>query len=118
MRHQGRAALLHHELARLVALVVEQLRPERIVVFGSVASGEIHEWSDLDVAVVMDTQLRPLDRDSLIRDQAKPIVTLDLFVYAPDEWHELTRTRPFIRDEIAANGRVLYERERSGIPLG
>ncbi|MGI8827172.1 MAG: nucleotidyltransferase domain-containing protein [Chloroflexota bacterium] len=91
-------------------IVSAEMDPERIIVFGSGASGEIGEWSDLDVVVVMETELPYLQRSKVILRLVSPKVTLDLFVYRPEEWDEIRRTRPFIRHEMDAKGTVVYER--------
>ena len=54
---ERRRRLLQAELDRLVEVVAEQIQPERVVLFGSFAQGRVHEWSDLDVAVVAQTAL-------------------------------------------------------------
>jgi hypothetical protein len=35
---------------------------------------------------------------------------MDRLVYTPDEWAQIAQTRPFVRDEIVAKGRVVYDR--------
>ena len=116
MRNASRAELLTAELDRFVRIVSAEMNPERIVVFGSFVGNEIGEWSDLDIVVVMDTDLPFLERSRLILRQVSPRVALDLFVYTPAEWAEIKQKRPFIRDEMAAKGKVIYE--RSGAAMG
>jgi len=41
----------------------------------------------------------------------KPRVGIDILVYTPDEFAQMSQERLFVRQEIAAKGRVLYERE-------
>jgi len=55
--HEGRAQVLQAELDRFVDIVSREMNPERIVLFGSFTHGEVHEWSDLDLVVVMETDL-------------------------------------------------------------
>jgi predicted nucleotidyltransferase len=59
---EARRKRLQAELERLRALLAADPRVRRLVVFGSFATGETHEWSDLDVAVVMDTDARFSER--------------------------------------------------------
>jgi predicted nucleotidyltransferase len=115
MYDASRAALLQAELDRFVAVVSEQIHPERIVVFGSFATGCIGEWSDLDVVVILDTNLPFLERVRLILRQVSPKVTMDVVVYTPAEWMDLKKTRPFVRDEIVAKGKIVYERSRAAV---
>jgi predicted nucleotidyltransferase len=49
--HAGRTQVLQAELDRFVDIVSRDMNPERIVLFGSFAHGEVHEWSDLDIVV-------------------------------------------------------------------
>ena len=42
------------KLKRFAPLVVEMLSPEKIVLFGSYARGNPREYSDIDVAVIVD----------------------------------------------------------------
>lgn len=109
---ERRRGELQAELDRFVTIVVEQMQPERIVLFGSFAQGRVHEWSDLDIAVVAPTELPFYERLDRVFRNVQPRVGLDLLVYTPEEWDELRATRPFIQEEIVAKGRVLYERCR------
>ncbi len=113
--HEGRAQVLQAELDRFVDIVAHEMNPERIILFGSFTHGEVHEWSDLDLVVVMETDLPFLNRLRTIRRRVHPQVTTDLFVYTPDEWEQLRVASPFIRDEIDAKGRVLYEQPRTAV---
>ena len=106
---EARAALLRSELERFVAVVSAELRPERIILFGSVAEGKIGEWSDLDLVVVMETELRFLDRMKQVRRLVRPNAGMDVLIYTPREWEHLRRTRPFVREEIVGKGTIIYE---------
>jgi uncharacterized protein len=110
MENTTRGQQLSGELDRLVRIDSTRMNPDRIVVFGSFATGEVKEWSDLDVVIVMDTSLPYLERLRLVLREVDPAVTLDLFVYTPLEWAEIRRLRPFVRDEIDRKGKVIYER--------
>ncbi|MDI3531232.1 MAG: uncharacterized protein PWP60_1081, partial [Candidatus Atribacteria bacterium] len=50
-----REKLLHEELSRIVKLLIEKYQPEKIILFGSLAEGRIHEWSDIDLLIIKDT---------------------------------------------------------------
>jgi len=49
-------------LSRIVEVIKEEYDPERIIVFGSMAGNNIHEWNDIDLLVVKRTSKRPLER--------------------------------------------------------
>lgn len=113
--HEKRAQLLRAELERFVDIVSRELNPERIVLFGSFAHGEVHEWSDLDLVVIAETELPFLERQKRVMHSVRPAVSMDFFVYTPSEWDYMTSTQPFMRDEIAAKGRTVYERRRAAM---
>jgi len=104
-----RRALLEVELQRYVALLRQHYRPRKILLFGSMASGEIQEWSDLDLVIVTETDLRFLDRTREVMQLLRPQVGVDILVYTPEEFEQLSRERLFFRNEILAKGKVLYE---------
>jgi predicted nucleotidyltransferase len=88
------------------------MEPERIILFGSLASGQVHEWSDLDLAVIAETDLPFFERLRHITEWVRPTVGMDVLVYTPAEWAHLVANRRFVRDEIAAKGKVVYDRRR------
>lgn len=65
-------------------------RPEvrEVVVFGSFAHGGETRHSDLDLVVVKNTEQRFLDRcaNYLDLDRAIGGISVELFVYTPEEW--------------------------------
>lgn len=76
------------EMRQRAAPVLCKAGVKRAIVFGSWARDEADGFSDLDLAVVMDTPLPRLERAlPLARelDQALPMA-VDLLVYTPDEF--------------------------------
>lgn len=105
-----RRARLQAELARFLPLLAGPGEAERVILFGSLARGEEGADSDLDLVVVKRTSLPFWRRVAEIRNLLKPRVAADVLVYTPEEIEQLASERPFVRDEILARGRVLYER--------
>ncbi len=106
---EQRRRLLQAELDRVVAFVTEQLRAERVVLFGSFAKGLVHPWSDLDVVVVAPTYAPFYERLDRVVRAVQPRVGLDLLVYTPEEWAELSASRTFLREEVLEKGHVVFE---------
>lgn len=106
-----RRALLEAELARYVQALLEHYAPQRILLFGSLASGELREWSDIDLVIIKETERKFLDRIREVMELLKPRVGVDILVYTPEEFAQLSQDRPFVRQEIVSKGKVLYERE-------
>jgi len=109
-KDEKRQAMLYKELERWLPLLIDTLAPERIILFGSLNRGQVSEWSDIDLVVVQDTDLPFLKRIQQVLRLLHPKVGLDLLVYTPEEYATLVQERKFVRDEIAAKGKVLYER--------
>lgn len=101
-----RRALLESELERIVR-VLREMEVQRIVLFGSVAREKISAWSDLDLIVVLDSDLPFIKRLGVLYERIQPRVGLDLLAYTPQEF-EAIRERPFVRYALK-EGRVLYE---------
>jgi predicted nucleotidyltransferase len=105
-----RKKILEAELTRYVNVLRQDEALDRVIVFGSMVSGDVHAGSDIDLVVVTRTELPFWKRLRDFRRRLQPRVSTDLLVYTPDEFAGLCRERPFIREEIAAKGRVVYER--------
>lgn len=103
-----RRQLLEAELDRILPLLEEQYAAEAVLLFGSVANGDIHQWSDLDLVIVKHTDRRFLDRIKDVIELIQPQIGMDIVVYTPEEFTTLSEGRPFVRDEILAKSKVLY----------
>jgi predicted nucleotidyltransferase len=105
-----RKRLLEQELARFLCLLIERDNTERVIVFGSLATDQIHAWSDIDLVIVEHTDLPFLQRSRQVRRLLRPKVGTDILVYTPEEFEQMQRERLFFRKEILANGKTVYER--------
>jgi predicted nucleotidyltransferase len=101
---------LQAELDRYLALLLEHVTPEKVILFGSLAQDEVRAWSDIDLVVVSPTEDRFLDRTKKMLRLLRPRVGLDVLVYTPQEFEQLCQERPFFQQEIVRKGQVLYER--------
>lgn len=110
-----RKELLEKSLERIVAVLVKEYSPEKIILFGSLASGHVHEGSDLDLVIVKDTSQRPIDRQVEAYKLVKPEVGIDLFIYTAQEFEHLESIGFSLAKEIRANGKILYEARDRGM---
>ncbi len=93
----------------VVRQIVEKFRPQKIILFGSYARGDIRPESDVDLLVVMETTLKPVRQEIEICKNIRYDFGLDVLVYPPDMLQErLTWGDTFLK-EVVATGRVLYE---------
>jgi len=95
----------------MVERLAEQFQPERIVLFGSLARGDAHEWSDVDLLVVMpDGTDRRAAAIAMRRALREMPLAKDIVVTTPDEIARRgnlvgTVLRPALRE-----GTVVHER--------
>lgn len=92
--------------------VLGQLRAmpqvERVILFGSYASGRRDLFTDLDLLVVVNTEKNIIERTTELYSQIKTDVDLDLLVYTQSEIDN-HQDSGFLR-HILATGQVLYEK--------
>lgn len=93
-----------------IDLIVSEFHPERIILFGSVARGSATDTSDLDILVVMDSDLKPTRRAREIYTATSDIdLAMDIIVLTPEEFEE-NRDDPYsFASEIVRTGVVAYE---------
>lgn len=107
--------VLERELRRIMEIVVERYRPEKIVLFGSLADerlnnvDRVHQWSDLDLFIVKATPRRYQERAGEIIRLVEPRVAVNAIVYTPEELVRAEQEhRFFIVEEVLRRGEVLY----------
>jgi predicted nucleotidyltransferase len=106
----ARKELLEHELERYVKILAKEENPDQVIVFGSLATGQVHEWSDIDLVIVNQTRLPFLDRLCKAQGLLEPQVGTDILYYTPEEFAKLCQERLFFQEEIIQKGKVVYER--------
>ncbi len=100
-----------HLLQEITDRIVEQLSPQKVVLFGSHAWGSPGSGSDVDLLVIMESDERPARRAARVSRVCRPrLLPMDIIVKTPDEVQErLDVGDPFLR-RILREGKVLYER--------
>jgi predicted nucleotidyltransferase len=99
------------QLASLAAPHLAAAGAERAVVFGAYARGTADGYSDLDLAVVLETDRPFLERWRLLRSllDALPLA-VDLLVYTPEEFARGLARGVGIFDAIAREGVTIHAR--------
>lgn len=105
-----REKILNDELKRIVKIIKNKYSPEKIILFGSMAKGEIHEWSDIDLLIIKETDARPIDRCVEIARLTRPKVGIDLFVYTSEEFNSIIKEGFSFFADIMKHSMVLYEK--------
>jgi len=101
-------------LARFVERVVEKFKPHKIVLFGSFARRNVHQLSDVDVLIVVDTDLEFLQRAGEFKALWDGPRQLQPWVYTPQECSQmLARGNAFLETALR-EGTVLFEKTAPG----
>lgn len=89
--------------------IAAEFGPERIVLFGSYASGKPTPDSDVDLLVVMPFEGKSVNKSVEMRVKLRPGFPVDLIVRTPQAvQHRLDMGDSFMRD-VLRDGKVLYE---------
>lgn len=97
------------EIQNITKQLIEKYGPEKIILFGSAARGDLNQANDLDFLIIkQDVPLYGIDRMRELDELIDRNVAVDMLVYRPDEFEDRVRLGdPFIK-AILREGRVLY----------
>ena len=101
-------------ISQMTRRIVETVSPERIILFGSYAKGNVKPDSDIDLMVIESAPFGPnrSRRKEMtrlwmaLRDFAFP---KDILVYSRDEWERWQGAQNHIISRASHEGRVVYE---------
>jgi predicted nucleotidyltransferase len=96
-------------IRRYAHQIAERFQPEKIILFGSYAYGQPHEWSDVDLLVVMPAY-DEVNQSIRIMNTLKSPFSLDLIVRTPERLRRDWEDGDWFLREVLAKGRVLYEK--------
>lgn len=90
--------------------IIRQIKPERIILFGSAAYGEPGEDSDVDLLIIKATKKSRWEREYILSKLLyPPLLPIDHIWRTPEELQRRLRAGDFFYKEILERGRVLYE---------
>jgi len=89
--------------------VVKKLNPNLVILFGSFATGDINEGSDIDILVVADFKESFLDRIRTLMDLNTFKIPVEPVGYTSQEFNQMkNRKNPFII-EVLEKGKIIYQ---------
>ncbi len=95
--------------------VVKELNPYLVVLFGSFATGDVNEGSDVDIMIIADFKESFLDRIKRLMDINTFKIPIEPIGYTLEEFREMMkRKNPFIM-EVMEKGRVMHKRNELSI---
>jgi predicted nucleotidyltransferase len=95
----------------VVRQIAEKFHSQKIILFGSYARGDFRPESDVDLLVVMETELKET-RQALLIEQSLDVdlFGLDLIVRTPKILAERIAQGDWFLRDILRYGKVIYER--------
>ncbi len=97
------------DLARIASGPLRAAGVRRAVAFGSSARGVADAWSDLDLVVVIETDLPRLERGRLLDDLYGTLpVSLDVLVFTPAEFERGVETGLDVFAAIETEGLTVF----------
>ena len=92
--------------------IVDGMHPEKIVLFGSRARRTQSTDSDVDLLVVVNSELPRRQRTRKVYSLFKPYpCAMDILVYTPEEVAQWKDTPASLVAQILSCGKVLYEKQ-------
>lgn len=102
------------QLTNLLEKLLRHIQPEKVMVFGSYASGTATAASDIDLLVIWDSDLPRDQRQEAISRALRPRqIPVDILAYTPAEVTRCLLSPGSFVDHILNTGKVLYERARA-----
>jgi predicted nucleotidyltransferase len=94
-------------IRRFAKQLAERFQPERIILFGSYAYGKPHQFSDVDMLVVMPAR-NEIDKAVQILNVLDPPFSVDLIVRTPHNLSWRLEEGDWFLREVVSKGKVLY----------
>jgi predicted nucleotidyltransferase len=98
------------EIQNIVEQLIDLYKPEKIILFGSLAKGTINQGTDIDLFIIKhDVPKLGVDRIRQLDEIIKYRLATDFIVYQPEEVEQrLKLGDPFVKS-ILEEGKVLYD---------
>ncbi len=104
--------IIPKQINKIIKIIIEKYKPDRIILFGSYAYGNPNENSDLDLLIIKDTDLPRYKRAREIRKYLWGITNIpkDIIVYTQKEIDDWKEVKEAFITSIVEKGKVLYEK--------
>ena len=105
----GTRRVASRQIKAYCRVLAREIRPRRIILFGSYASGCATPQSDVDLLVIMPFHGNTTDQVVAIRGRAEAPFPMDLVLWKPDRM----RRRDSFTLAVLKDGKVMYEGRHS-----
>ena len=107
--------LTHEQLQEMVQVIVNEVDPEMIILFGSYANGSPKEDSDVDL-IVIESDPFTLERNQISEENrlwealSRFRIPKDILVYCQDDVEYWKDSLNNLHAQALRNGNILYQR--------
>ncbi|WP_234124868.1 nucleotidyltransferase domain-containing protein [Clostridium hydrogenum] len=103
----------NRDIDKIVNLIVTNVKPDKIILFGSYCYGKANEDSDLDLLIIKDVNVEKHKRGRQIRKYLRGVkIPIDILVHTNIEVAKLKDDETTFISEILKSGKILYEYKR------
>ncbi|OGR87602.1 MAG: hypothetical protein A3A86_08020 [Elusimicrobia bacterium RIFCSPLOWO2_01_FULL_60_11] len=99
---------IHQEISRIAQAIIKGYHPEKLILYGSAASGKMTPDSDVDFLVIKDTKKNAWKRLLDVDRYIEHTVPVDVLVYTPAEIKKRLSMGDFFIEDIMNSGKVIY----------
>jgi predicted nucleotidyltransferase len=97
------------KIKEVIDRIVKNINPEKIILFGSYASGNPGEDSDLDILVIKEMKMPRYKRSREVKKHLRGMkIPIDVIVYTKKEVKEWKDTKTAFISQVIKQGKVLY----------
>ena len=102
------------QIEKILKIIVDKYKPDKVILFGSYAYGYPSKDSDLDLLVVKDSNLPRYKRAREIRKHLWGITDIpkDIIVYTQKEIDDWVDVKEAFITNIVEKGKILYENKK------
>lgn len=102
-------------IPKVVNLIIDKIKPKKILLFGSCARGAITIYSDIDLCIVVEEKITPKERARLRSILLMDIIDItdfevDLYICSERDWQDKHENQGTFIGKIYKEGKMLYGR--------
>lgn len=106
----SRKKLIERNLNDVTSALITKYKPEKIILFGSLARNKVGDSTDIDLLIIKNTDKSYYDRIREVIAICDYNVGIDFFVYTPEELKQMVGTNFFVKEEMIKKGKLVYEK--------
>ena len=95
-------------------IIAKNYSPDKIILFGSYATGNYNENSDIDLLIIKDTKIPRYKRGQTVRKYLYgSMVPIDIVVYTNSEIEKDKNTKYTFVYEVLKTGKIIYDKKNN-----